>query len=79
MSVNWLLQSKTGCSEGGKKVIHMYATYKNLTSDWNTQSKSKGQKKISLGNGNNRRARDVISIWGKIDFKTKIVTKNKEM
>ena len=62
-----------------KNKTHIYAAYKRLTTDKNTQRlKRKGWKKIFHANGNQKKAGVTILISDKIDFKTKTITRDKE-
>ena len=70
----------TDCLKGYKNKIRIYAVYKRPTSDWGTHTdwKWKDGKKIFHANGNQKKAGVTILISGKIDFKIKTITRDKE-
>ena len=64
---------------GYKNKTHINAAYKRLTSDLETHKlKVKGWKKICHVNGNQKKTRVAILISDKINFKIKIMIRNKE-
>ena len=65
---------------GYKNKTHIFAVYKRPTSDLGTNAnwKVRGWKKIFHANGNQKKARVVILISDKIDFKIKTITRDKE-
>ena len=64
---------------GFTKTGHIYAVYKRPTSDLGTHRlKVRWWKKVFHANGNQKKAGVALLISDKIDFKIKIVTKDKE-
>ena len=64
---------------GYKNKTHLYAAYKKPTSDLGTCTDWKwGDGKIFHANGNQKKAGVAILISDRIDFKIKIITRDKE-
>ena len=63
---------------GSKNKTHIYMLYKRITSDLETHTESKRMEKISHANGKQNKARVVILILDKIDFKIKNIIRDKE-
>ena len=62
-----------------KNKIHIYAVYKKPTSDLKTyRLKVRGWKNIFHANGKQKKVGVTIFISDKIDFKMKMITRNKE-